>query len=635
MKKILFLFASVCLATTGFARKYVGGEKVPVKDKATYEVSSVYEAEASQLTTREAVSAEGPQRAYADGVYYQTPTGSLWITSQRPQYVMGAPCHVVAPMTEFTYKNKSTQKNGQWTTVTSSSTIDLTKYTDADNNLVYSYGGGYGAYYGPTYTESEISYIPTTSSGKTMVNYVDELDNVTFFANNVGARKLYNGGSLLPLKNLYGAGTINDVASSGFIYTTPKPMSPLYVEEVWCWATDKEGANDPLHGKTLKLQIFDHNDASATEPLFTLTCTPEQCVYDRDGFFVLHFTQKQEDPISGETVDAPFVLDCSAEMYFTGFDQEGVTAGVMGCAPVDEFRSTDKYINQTYFMVGDKLSYYTNTVAYVGFTAFFDKIEVWEEEIIDEQGTAALLNGMLVSADGQTCQNNVIAACKGAFVDAALDWDVVDSEGTPTGEENYWSDDMADYEWIQSLTHVASENYACNYEVGVVCEALPEGVTKRFARIHLNGKGAQSGEIYVFQGDYTTDEMQQIMYGTPTQMYMRNQNTSWAGDKMEEAEDSRVSCRHFVLKKYVESNRGNGTIFNFAIESGKGGNDCWGPSVETYVKAGDEVTDFGNYGDKCYVFQNQTGYIQVDIYCTKDGNKVVFSDWTMEGMADK
>ncbi|MCF0196384.1 MAG: hypothetical protein HUK03_03955 [Bacteroidaceae bacterium] len=118
-------------------------------------------------------------------------------------------------------------------------------------------------------------------------------------------------------------------------------------------------------------------------------------------------------------------------------------------------------------------------------------------------------------------------------------------------------------------------------------------------------------------------------------LYMRCQSNSWAGIKMDVIPDTDEDTRHFRLNQYVRSNRIDGTIFNFATAAGKSGADCWGPSNETYVKAGDEVTDFGNYGDKCYVFANQTGYIQVDVYCTKDGGKVVFTDKTLEAMADK
>ncbi|MCF0197659.1 MAG: hypothetical protein HUK03_10625, partial [Bacteroidaceae bacterium] len=153
--------------------------------------------------------------------------------------------------------------------------------------------------------------------------------------------------------------------------------------------------------------------------------------------------------------------------------------------------------------------------------------------------------------------------------------------------------------------------------------------------VYRGGEGVKGQDWIVvdnFRLQYLTSDL-----GLPEDMYMRNQNTSWAGDKMELVDDTDELTRHFRLNKYVQSNRTNGTIFNFAIASGKGGADCWGPSVETYVKAGDEVSDFGNYGDKCYVFQNQTGYIQVDVYvsATPNLNKVVFTDKTMEAMADK
>ncbi|MCF0197337.1 MAG: hypothetical protein HUK03_08965, partial [Bacteroidaceae bacterium] len=409
---------------------------------------------------------------------------------------------------------------------TASSVIDYDKYADEENNLVYSYPGGAANYYAPAYTESEITYIPTKKTS-TMRNSVAGLDYISFFPNSLDNVTFSGGGSLLPLKNLYGAGykeydVITEAGDTvkqpyyahGFQYCSPKPMSPLYVEEVLCWSKDIAGLDNPLNGNTLTLCIYDRA-GSASEPVFVLTCTPDQCVKDRDGYHLLHFTQKQEDPISGEMVDAPFMLDFSAKMEFTGFDQDGVTANVMGVRFPEEFRSEDADILKSYCLLEDnKRISYTNLVAAVFFYGFFDKVDVWDVMEVDTLGNTAHVNGMLVTADGETCKNVYYAGNKGAFVETALDWFVKDTEGLPTGEENYWSDDAYEIGWVQNVVCTellrTSGTLMC-YEVAVTCDPLPDGVEKRHAIMHVVGMGATSPDIHIFQGAYTSEEMEEIL----------------------------------------------------------------------------------------------------------------------------
>ena len=212
MRKSLLVLTCAAMAVSASAQQ----TKIttPVERVAREVEMSVKPADA--LLEKGAVEYKAEKSA-ADGVYYKTPTGSMWITAPRPLYGYSTPYHVVAPLTEYVYTNMSTKKDGKWTVKTASSEIDMTKNVDEECNLHQSYSGGQGGYYAPDYTEGEISYIPSTSAGAKMVNYVEGLQNLTFFTNNVGDRKFYGGGSLAPLSNLYGAGSINEVAAQGFL----------------------------------------------------------------------------------------------------------------------------------------------------------------------------------------------------------------------------------------------------------------------------------------------------------------------------------------------------------------------------------------------------------------------------------
>mgnify|MGYP002616910569 CR=1 FL=1 len=316
--------------------------------------------------------------------------------------------------------------------------------------------------------------------------------------------------------NLYGAGTFTD-SKTGAVYTClgidmsyPKPMSPLYVERIKVWGNIKDVSKDALSGKTLTLRIFNLEDENA-EPV-VLTCTPEECVLDRETntakYYIVNFTKKTVDDISGETVAEPFVIDYPAEILITGFEQEGVNLGLMGYDVPKEFQSDNAKECNTLLVyynnadVNDMINLrYPETVVALGFESMFDVCKV-ATELTSTDGSAYEANGIVVSTDGQACGNNAFTDVKGVIAYTALDWTDKD-----TGEEMYWSDDMYEYEWIQNIVvEAASQDVGGYYHVGVVCDPLPAGTDKRYAVIHLNGRGVTSEDIYVLQGNITLEE---------------------------------------------------------------------------------------------------------------------------------
>lgn len=456
--------------------------------------------------------ANGPLKAAADGVYYKTPAGSLWSFVEMPMYTYNTPANIVAPWTLFSYTNMSAKKDGKWGIQTASSFIDMTEETDDENNLWNSYFGGVGNYYSVQYTEGDITYIPThtTRDGKanTLLTSISGVSLGTFHPTNVDGVTLYTGGSL-ENGNLYGGGTYQGLISVGIDQSYPKPMSPLYVEYVHVWGILLDKTQDPLSGKTLTMKIYNLEDENA-DPV-VLTATPEECVFDSEAnfanFYQVKFTQKTVDEISGEIVAEPFVIDYPAEVIITGCEQTGVNLGFTGYTVTEEFLSDNTEENQTFLLLYDPTDgkmynlRYTNNVIALGFQSMFDVCTV-ETEILSQDNTAYEANGIAVSADGQTFGNNRFKDINGVVVYTAIDW-----KDETTEEEMYWSDDMYDYEWIQNLV-VDDSDYKDYryYMVGAVCDPLPAGVDKRYAVIHLNGRGVVSGDIYVLQGDITLEE---------------------------------------------------------------------------------------------------------------------------------
>ncbi|MCQ2255597.1 MAG: hypothetical protein MJZ29_08870 [Bacteroidaceae bacterium] len=505
MRKLLLSLACAAVATAASAQTIEAQAQLD-KSLTLHESYT----KAGPLVSTSSSAATTKKKAAADGVYFQT-QGMGWVWSERPLYSYNRPYQVVPALTELVWKNMSTNKTGDWFILNegNGNEIDLSKNVDENGDLHLMYSGGEGGYYAPSYRVGDVTYIPS-KAGSTYRNEVSDLSLMVMFPGNLDGAKYYGGG-VFDNGNLYGAGTYQGLTSVGVYMRLPKPASPLYVENLSVWGclgkniSIEEGA-DPLAGQTLVAAIYNVEDEEA-EPVY-LTCTAEECKWDRATYYILHFTQKVLDEASGEMVETPFVIDYEAEVDLLGFDQEGVVVGIMGPEVPAEFVSTfivdgeDElyYQGNMIFTDGEKdysMAYNGCTSVAVAFNAVFDKIDVWEDDETEE-GEAIKINGIQVSEDGTESSNCYYGLNKGAFVQTALDWFATDADGNPTGEEKYWSDDMYDYEWIQSLTAEYNEDLDM-YEVSATCDALPAGA-KRYAKIHVVGRGAESSDIYVLQG---------------------------------------------------------------------------------------------------------------------------------------
>lgn len=514
MRKLLLSLACAAVATAASAQAVEAQAQLDKSLKLNESLTKTCIFDAPSATTSK-------KKAAADGVYFQT-QGTGWVWSERPLYSYNRPYHVVPALTELVWKNMSTNKTGDWFILNegSGNEIDLSKNVDENGDLHLMYSGGEGGYYAPSYRVGDVTYIPTKGTN-TYRNEVSDLSLMLMFPGNLEGAKFYGGGSL-DTGNLFGAGNYvsekSDLTSCGTGMIIAKPASPLYVEHLEAWGclgkkvVLAEGA-DPLNGKTIQAVVFNLEDENA-EPVI-LTCTPEECKWDRSTYYILNFTQKVLDEASGEMVVTPFVIDYAAEVDLLGFDQEGVVVGIMGPSIPAEWQGqlseAGDPCNAAYCIFKDNLNegmlryvyfYGEDTAPAISFNAVFDKIDVWEDDETEE-GEAIKINGIQVSEDGTQSTNCYYGGNKGAFVQTALDWFATDADGNLTGEEKYWSDDMYDYEWIQSLTAEYNEDLDM-YEVSATCDALPEGA-KRYAKIHVVGRGAESSDIYVLQG-MTIDE---------------------------------------------------------------------------------------------------------------------------------
>ena len=229
-------------------------------------------------------------------------------------------------------------------------------------------------------------------------------------------------------------------------------------------------------------------------------------------YYMANFSKKVKDEISGSFVADPFVIDYPTEVVISGLDQAGVNIGFGGIDIADEFVSDNENENHAYCTYYDEaagamdgLTYKGNVTLALCVYGMMDICSV-ATELQSNDNNFYECNGIKVSDDGQSFVNCEFGqSLAGVRVYTALDW--TDGE---TGEEMYWSDDMYDYEWIQNLVVSSLKNSQGNtvgmHDVGAICDALPSGVTKRYAVIHLNGRGVTSEPIFVLQGNITLAE---------------------------------------------------------------------------------------------------------------------------------
>lgn len=529
MKKVLLSLACVSAMAAS-------AQVTQMKDDATLVPNFSKIRDAKNAILSDTKKSNVATRAAADGVYYKTPVGAMWRLADEVLYGYGMPVMVVAPWKEFVFQNMSTKKEGHWT-VNGNSVDD---FADESNNLVYSIGvpskpNSY--FYAPAYTEGDVTYIPKYTEGNNVENmglFAPGIECKSFHPSSDLDGVYFNNWGIISLDcatekgraNLLGAGTwtsgTNEVyVSLGVEMSYPKPMSPLYVEKLYVqgYSYDKD-SNDPLNGKVLTAKIYNLEDDNA-EPI-VLTCNPEDCklglASNQSTYYNTYnvdFSKKIKDEISGELVEDPFVIDYPFVVSITGFEQDGITLGLGGwdvlpefCSDVEDENNVKVLLKSTVTGKIGVISYSAQLALSCGFYSMFDVCDVMTEAK-SSTGNIIDCNGIVVSNDGQTYSNNAYSNLQGVRIYTGLNW----TDAT-TEEEMYWSDDMYDEKnsWIQNLV-VNTTTYSDGktvmngaYDLGAICDPLPAGVDKRYAVIHIQGRGVTSEDIYVLQGNITLAE---------------------------------------------------------------------------------------------------------------------------------
>lgn len=527
MKKFFLLTAAFVAASAGFAQKFVTvDEPVKMGSIGTPAVKVASEGEKVAISSN-GLAVFPTQKTAATGLYYNRPEGSFyygWDIDGGGYYYSAL---VVAPWTDFTYVNKSTNPtevswflnfpkiNDAGTAYEGYDEKDMTQYADETGNYTASLDPGYYSVaptikYGEeefTLSEGNTNWIKDgvkTAGRETKVFTNDDLYSMSIVDHNNG---WYYGTGSLSTKYFWGTGTVtrnfgtSDAPDNkvGVCYAVrqqyEKPMSPLYVEQMFIRANTTSETPIPA-GKELTLYIVNSETNKVTE---VFTATADNVSGMRAGglgkTFQLGFTKKVETPLGVMT--SPIVIDYPFFVQIEGFDEEGVDVGLYG----NDIADGDN-VENAYFLVDygkdsegkDQVlrHYYTGLGLPLCFQALFDGITVWETATSSGQ-TLENFNAVKVTADGTTCTNYAASSIPGAVVETATPW--FDEDNT----EMYFKAEDAP-EWV-NLNAVYNESLEA-YVVSVTCDALPAGVNGRSAEVYIEGRGVTSAApIVVVQGD--------------------------------------------------------------------------------------------------------------------------------------
>lgn len=520
--------SAVCVAQTA-----VKAEKVQMAPTAK-----------AQLFTA-AQPGQQPVKSAATGNYYTRPEGSMYVGYDKEfRGYTTATFLNITPFVEGVFINKNaTPASAAWSMMTSSGSFDLSQYADANNNLPWtinpSYRGEAGSQYNypaPVLTKGSDAFTIGNASADASLSsglVGNDLGPLTFCGNRDG-RLIYGYSGFMSTGYLFGTGIASltdkdtgetsDYISTGLSQHYEKPMTPLYVEDLYALVLSGHGNSKPLQNGAKLTMTITGDDGNV---IATLTAGEEDATdmghtideTNMGGKLYLYnivFSQKKEDPVSGQLVATPFVINQPFTVKITGFDETGVDVAFYGyqVAPEDPIEGTEIV---GYPKGGSKAdegsvaSYSGGLCAPLFFTALMDNVIVAKDLELQDGSTINDCNIIRISDDGNTntFEKNPNVQSPSVYVYTANQWTNAD------GAEQYYfdvaksSDETGD--WITGV-NVDDSNWQTTTSVNGVnlinftADAITEGGNWAVGYIH--GRGVTSSEpIILLQGTATIDDV--------------------------------------------------------------------------------------------------------------------------------
>ena len=525
MKKSLLLTVAAVLATSAYA-----------EDKAQGLVKNNLPKRMVKMEAR-MVSDNAPKsvtRSFYDGVYY-VPQGMLYRGFGLDGYGSYNSMVGVAPFTEVTFKNMmGDASKAQWSingkAVEGDANGDFVTWypprggyyapTLSNGTITYSFGDNnlYGKRVDAKYA-TPIAFVDTVATFSVVDDHGSILSNGQYYSNTA----LWGA---LDTDNMYGSGNADGFPCYAVMQNFPALHSNMSVE---CIALEGCTFTKPIKNDAkLKLEILplyydSERDAyrpNYDEPMETIYATETDTIdfsaanasqFNSKTVYggKVVFSKKVEDDFGAVTTEnitipanQPFAI------YVSGFeDQVNIDFGVSALEGAAE-EVFDEGIFQCYDATEDVFynHYFQGLAAKIYLNGIFDKVVVFENEVLKDEPANIQYNVLRVSADGTT------VTTEGSDANSNFGWWLIrtampffdNQEGT--NYELELNVDNSD-DWV-TFTVDPSEYDGDNWPnftfIKPVCKPLPAGVTKRAAAVYVKGRGTEGNKpLYILQGDAT------------------------------------------------------------------------------------------------------------------------------------
>lgn len=419
----------------------------------------------------------------ANGISYNTPEGAFWMGINYVGEGWGAVLHLPA-WTSIEYQNSSSNPASTKWYVNGNLQDNV-----VNNNLIAAYRVNAEArsFYLPTITNASGSISFTLGAGK--------------IGRNSGIMTRGSEETILTTAQIPEDGFFTGLQGGGYVYGSdlksakgeimnlisivhPKPISPLWVSNIYYPILSK--SNTPIaEGSKMTLRIKKaRTNANGVlvptdEVLFEMTAenAVEGFAIDKNNkVYMLAFSNKIKDPITGTMVDEPFVLNEAFALELSGFDQPGIDIGLFGSS-ISEGDNMHTFLQ--FPSEAESLYSYDDMNAPVMITGFFNVISISEQTTTlkapDNGGRAYTENGMYDFA----------------AIFTTLEW----------SEDNFWYDTEMP-EWIRiGLDDSEREGDGGYYALNFDCDPLPADETSRSWTFNLQSFGATADQsITIYQG---------------------------------------------------------------------------------------------------------------------------------------
>lgn len=554
MKRAFFSMTLIAFSALGFAQPAADNALSGLKMTNIASKAKVYSA---QPAYKAANAAKLPMKSVKSGNYYLCPKGAMYLGMDNKGRGFQLTAICPAGLREGVFVNMNNDPSSATWDINGQ---DVSKMVNDAYNLVwYGQPGLYTGenigyyYYAPRLTKgSDVYYMPSGYSLDDTQSYTSDLgeyDNSIIFTPNEIAPLTYTEMNMATAfygysNGIYGFGPgtteygtqdggKSTATNYGVSQSFDKPMSPLYVENIYLQAISKNGNAEPLkNGAKLKMKIYNSEDSTVIAELtaemkdfYDLYNGKPQSLgsgWGQTYWWIVTFTKKTVDPILGEMTE-PFVIDAPFTIEITGFDDPDIDCGFFLYQWRDENKIAPGYSMSIDTNTGDDVRLYTERLSLpVNFTALYDNVIV-ETKLIADDGTESDDNCNVLRIE----DNGASSYLENMFdqyiyVQTATPWYNADGlenytyevESASTGE---------DTDWITSCV-VNADNWdpqVGSYVnlVNFTATACPEG-EGRWAVVKLKGRGVTSEKpIILLQGtaqlsDVTTSGIENVVNST-------------------------------------------------------------------------------------------------------------------------